>query len=209
MRLPLLIAPLLLSLVSSLHAAEPQALFDGKTLAGWEGDVQMFRVEDEAIVAGTLDAKIPHNEFLCTTEEFGDFELRLQAKLLGQGRNAGVQFRSQRIPNHREVVGYQCDMGGTGKGLIWGALYDESRRRTFLVEGDQAKLADVVQRDDWNELVIRCEGPRIQIWVNGYQTVDYTEADAAIPQRGIIALQIHSGPPSAAFYKDIRLQRLD
>src|SRR5256885_2096868 len=69
-------------------------LFDGKTLAGWEGNKEVFRVENGAIVAGSLQKKVEHNEFLCTAKEYGDFELRLKAKLVGKGDNAGVQFRS-------------------------------------------------------------------------------------------------------------------
>src|SRR6056297_872518 len=82
-------------------------LFDGKTLAGWEGSPHWFRVEGDAIVAGRLDQPIPHNEFLCTEKSYGDFELRLEAKLVGDGNNAGIQFRSRRIPNSSEVSGYQ------------------------------------------------------------------------------------------------------
>ena len=69
-----------------------------------------------------------------TREAFGDFELRLEARLRGEGQNAGVQFRSARIPNDHEVIGYQCDMGRMDGRLIWGALYDESRRRRMLAE---------------------------------------------------------------------------
>ncbi len=72
-------------------------LFDGKTLEGWEGETKWFRIEKEAVVAGTLDQKIPNNFFLCTTEQYQNFELRLQVKVVGQGANAGVQFRTQRI----------------------------------------------------------------------------------------------------------------
>lgn len=183
-------------------------LFDGKSLAGWEGNEKMFRVEKGAIVAGTLKARIAHNEFLCTTDEYDDFELRLTARLVGQGQNAGVQFRSRRIPNHHEVIGYQCDIGASGERPIWGALYDESRRRKVLASGDDAKIKNVLKPDDWNELVIRCRGPRIQIWVNGYQTVDYTEPDDKIARRGIIGLQIHGGAPAEASYKDIRIKSL-
>ena len=147
-------------------------LFDGKTLEGWEGKEGVFRVADKAIVAGNLKTKIPNNEFLCTEKTYSDFELRLQAKLIGEGKNAGIQFRSKRIPNHHEVIGYQADIGVSGKDhSIWGALYDESRRRKFLAEGDQEKLKKAV-KSSWNDFVIRCEGPRIQIWVNKIQTVD-------------------------------------
>jgi hypothetical protein len=183
-------------------------LFDGQTLQGWEGNEKMFRVRDGAIVAGTLSEKIPHNEFLCTTEEFEDFELRLEARLVGQGNNAGVQFRSQRVPKHFEVSGYQCDIGRAGDKPIWGWLYDESRRRKFLAEADAEELEKVVKADDWNELRIRCQGPRVQIWVNGLLTVDYTEDDEKIARQGIIGLQIHGGEPAEASYRKIRIQKL-
>jgi hypothetical protein len=185
------------------------ALFDGKSLDGWEGRLDMFRIEDGAIVGGNLKAPIPRNEFLCTKREFGDFELRLQAKLIGEGANAGIQFRSQRIPDHHEVIGYQCDMAVVNSERnIWGALYDESRRRRFLVEPPQDLLAKVYKPNTWNAFTIRCEGPRIQIWLNDVQTVDYQEPEQDVATRGIIGLQIHGGPPSEAWYKDIRIRPL-
>jgi Domain of Unknown Function (DUF1080) len=183
-------------------------LFDGKTTTGWEGDQKIFRVEKGAIIGGSLTEKIARNEFLCTTKEYGDFELRLKAKLVGDGKNAGIQFRSQRIPNHHEVIGYQCDMGDMANRSIWGSIYDESRRKKFIAEGDATKLAAVVKKNDFNEIRIRCEGPRVQIWINDFQTADYTEADDTIARRGIIGLQIHGGAPAEASYQDIRIQEL-
>lgn len=184
-------------------------IFDGRTLKGWEGKKGVFRVEDKAIVAGNLKTKIPNNEFLCTKIKYSNFELRLQAKLIGEGKNAGIQFRSKRIPNHHEVIGYQADIGVSGKDhSIWGALYDESRRRQFLAEGDQETLRKAVKPSGWNDFVIRCEGPRVQIWVNKVQTVDYTEKDKDIAASGLIGLQIHSGPPAEAWYRNIRIREL-
>ncbi|MBW3599397.1 MAG: DUF1080 domain-containing protein [Planctomycetes bacterium] len=184
-------------------------LFDGETLQGWEGNEKLFRVEDGAIVGGSLTEPIPHNEFLCTENEFGDFELRLKAKLVGQGNNAGIQFRSRRMPNHHEVIGYQCDMGEAFGRNIWGALYDESRRRKVLAEPDQQTVEKAYKPQDWNELAIRCVGPRIQIWLNGVQTVDYTEEDDTIARSGVIGLQIHGGLPAEASYKDIRIRQIE
>lgn len=188
-------------------------LFDGKTLSGWQGNEKLFRVENGAIVAGTLKENVPHNEFLASTKEYGDFELRLDAKLVGKGENAGVQFRSKRIPNHFEVEGYQCDMGVMKGESIWGYLYDESRRRTFLapVKGQTASPVSAVsvKNGDWNALRIRCVGPKVQIWVNDKPTVDFTEPDEKVVRSGIIALQIHGGPPAEASYRNIRIQVLD
>lgn len=185
-----------------------QLLFDSKSLDGWEGNLQTFRVEDGAIFAGNLYTEIAHNEFLCTKKQYGDFELRLQARIRGDGQNAGVQFRSQRVPNHHEVSGYQCDMGTINERPIWGMLYDESRRNKFLVETSGETAAKAARPHSWNDLVIRCVGPRIEIWVNGVQTVDYTETDPSIPTRGILGLQIHGGAPTEAQYRKIRIKSL-
>ena len=198
-----------LLLVGSASASEPTALFDGRTLTGWEGNTEVFRVEGGSIVAGSLKSPIAHNEFLTTKKTYGDFELTLEAKLVGEGRNAGVQFRSRRMPDHHEVIGYQCDMGQMRGSNIWGWLYDESRRRKFLAEGADAEaLAKAFRADDWNRLKIRCVGPRVQIWVNDVMTVDYREPQADIARSGVIALQIHGGKPAQASYRNIRIQSL-
>lgn len=180
-------------------------IFDGKSLSGWEGNEKMFRVEGGAIVAGMLKEKIPRNEFLCTEKKYGDFELRLKVKLVGEKANAGIQFRTKRISNPpNEVSGYQADMG---EGW-WGALYDESRRNKILAGPKQEEIAKILKADDWNDYVIRAEGPHIQLWLNGQKTVDYTEDDDKIDRTGIIAVQIHSGNPSEASYKDLRIKEL-
>jgi len=181
------------------------SLFDGKTFNGWEGNLKAFRIADGAIVGGTLKRRIPRNEFLCTKKRYGDFELRLKCRLLGKGANAGIQIRTERIPNHHEVRGYQADMGGRND-YYWGALYDESRRNKILAKPDKKTLAKALKRGDWNEYVIRCAGPKIQLFLNGVKTVDYTEPDAKIARTGIIGLQIHGGPPSEAWYKDITIR---
>jgi hypothetical protein len=186
----------------SQDLVDGRTLFDGESFDGWEGNMDMFRVEDGAIVAGTLDEPIPNNEFLCTRSDYDDFELRLEFRLLGgEAANAGVQFRSQRIPDHHEVIGYQADMGDGW----WGALYDESRRNRILAEPDSAGVAEALVREDWNEYVIRAEGPRIRLAINGYETIDYTEPEDDIPQTGKICVQIHSGPPSEAWYRNISI----
>ena len=79
--------------------AKSAPIFDGKTFAGWEGNLKIFRIDEGAIVGGTLKEKIARNEFLCTTRPYSDFELRLKVKLLGgDGANAGIQFRTREFP---------------------------------------------------------------------------------------------------------------
>ena len=194
----------LMTMASTVAAEEPSSLFDGKTFDGWEGNLKMFRIEDGCIVGGRSDKRTPHNEFLCTKREFEDFELRLKVKVNPPRINAGIQLRSRRIPNHHEVIGYQADVGGKW----WGKLYDESRRRRILAALPDKELAEIVKPNDWNEYVIRCEGPKLQFWLNGQKTVDYEEKNAKIAKRGIIGLQIHGGPPGEAWYKDITIVEL-
>jgi hypothetical protein len=204
----LLAVALLFSLAAACaHAADEPgfvALFDGKTLKGWEGNQDVFRVVDGAIVGGSLDKPVARNEFLCTRDEYGDFELRAEFKLVGRGANGGIQFRSRRIPNHHEVRGYQADLGDGW----WGSLYDESRRNKVMAAADKEVIRAALKHDDWNEYRIRCEGPHIQLWINGQQTVDYTEKEPGIEPRGLIGLQIHGGGPSEAWYRSLRVKAL-
>lgn len=183
-------------------------LFDGNSLLGWEGKAYWFRVVDDAIVAGRLTEKIPHNEFLCTVREYADFELRFEAKLVGDGKNAGVQFRSQRVAGSSEVSGYQADIGMAWDRPVWGALYDESRRNKMLAEPSAALGKKLVKSGQWNAMRVICKGPRVQVFVNGERTVDYTETNTSIPQHGKIGLQIHSGKPAEAWYRKIRIRPL-
>ncbi len=189
---------------SVVRAGEPVVLFDGKTFEGWEGNLDVFRLEAGAIVGGSLKGRVVRNEFLCTVKEYEDFELRLKFKLLGKRANAGIQIRSRRIPKHHEMIGYQADMGDGW----WGCLYDESRRRRVLAGPAKKDRGKPVEREGWNDYRIRCEGKRIQLWINGQQTVDYTEPEADISLTGVIGLQIHGGGPSEAWYKDIVIEEI-
>ncbi|MFP6610715.1 MAG: DUF1080 domain-containing protein [Pirellulales bacterium] len=202
------------SMGSSLLAGPPKRegeyvrIFDGNSFEGWEGNLDFFRIEKGAIVAGSLKNRIPRNEFLASLKQYGNFELRFKSKLIGKGNNAGVQFRSQRIENNHEMIGYQCDIGRWSKGHIWGLIYDESRRRKMLTSVDQKKLLKHVNMNGWNEMIVRAKGRHIQIWVNGFLTSDYTEQDQDIPLRGRFGLQIHSGEASECWYRDIELKEL-
>ena len=96
MKRPLCLA-LLFSFLLPAVAGEPVALFDGKTFAGWEGNTDsVWRIEDGALTAGSLEKKQEKNDFLATTKEYGDFELTLKWRLEGTEGfvNGGVQIRS-------------------------------------------------------------------------------------------------------------------
>ena len=198
----------LLSLALPAIAGNPAPLFDGKTFTGWQGNTtDVWRIEEGALTAGSLTKKQEKNDFLVTVKEYDDFELTLKWKLEGTEGfvNGGVQFRSQRIPNHHEVIGYQADLGAGYDG----ALYDESRRKKMLAQPDKEVLTKAQKPlGEWNDYRIRAEGPRIQMWLNGVQTVDYTEAEPGIAMTGIIAVQIHGGATSIVQYKDLVIETL-
>jgi hypothetical protein len=187
-------------------AGDAIAIFDGTTLTGWEGNANNWRVEDGSITAGWLDRRQPHNEFLATTKDFGNFDLRLQYKVEGSNGfvNGGVQFWSQRVPNNFEVSGYQGDLGADTDGN----LYDESRRNRNLVEAEKQTREKVLKPGGWNNYRIRAEGAHIQLWLNGIKTVDYTETDEAIPRHGIFALQIHGGACTKVQYRNLIIEEL-
>lgn len=197
--------------VTSFTALRPQkaiALFDGRSFRGWEGDtVKTWRIENGAIVGGSLKETVPHNNFLCTRRSYSNFTLRLKFKLIGVSGfvNAGVQFRSQRLtdPAH-EMIGYQADIGPN----YWGSLYDESRRNKTLVLPDSVSMTRLVKTNDWNDYEIRCDNRHIKIFLNGEPTVDYIEADQSLPQSGLIGLQIHGGGKAEVHYKELMLTEI-
>lgn len=176
-------------------------LFDGQTLDGWEGDKTLWKVVGKEIVGDSPG--IPHNQFLATRKSYGNFELQLDFRLAEGKGNSGIQFRSKRVADSSEVSGYQADIGEQ----YWGCLYDESRRNKILAQAPAA-LADKLKKDDWNTYTIRAVGPRITLAINGLTTVDYTEPDSTIPRTGVIALQVHSGPPLRVAFRNIRIKEL-
>jgi hypothetical protein len=202
---------LVLAAATGLHAADPAPiqLFDGRSFAGWNGDTnKSWRIEDGSLAAGSTSTTFPRNEFLATDRSFTNFVLKLQFKLTGTEGfvNSGVQIRSERAKDPaNEMVGYQLDIGDP---TWWGCIYDESRRNKVLAASDMKTVGPALKRQDWNAYVIRAEGPRVQAWINGVQTVDYTEPDAAIVQSGKIGLQIHGGGKAEIRFKDITVQPL-
>lgn len=193
--------------VKAQSIQKPISLFDGKTFNGWEGDtVNTWRIFNNALMGGSLTETVPHNEFLATTESFGDFELMLEFKITGTGFvNAGVQFHSERSKNPAyEMIGYQADLGEG----YWASLYDESRRDLTIVQPDSALIKKILKPATWNRFKIKSVGRRIRIWLNDVQTVDYSEPDEKIIHTGKIALQVHGGGKALAAYRNIKIIRL-
>ncbi|MBN1344479.1 MAG: DUF1080 domain-containing protein [Phycisphaerae bacterium] len=174
-------------------------LFDGKTLNGWEGDQKLWSVKDGMLI-GRTTGDLKHNEFLWTTKEYGDFMLYVKFRLVDGKGNSGFQIRSKKIPDR--IQGYQADVGQD----YWGWLYDEARRGKLA--GSPADTKKHYKPDGWNEYLITCKGPDIELKLNGFTTVKYTEKDPKIPLNGVIAVQLHVGHPMEIQVKCICIKEL-
>ncbi|MCX6967467.1 MAG: DUF1080 domain-containing protein [Verrucomicrobia bacterium] len=178
-------------------------LFDGKTLAGWEGNPDVWRVEDGVIKGGSMNGN-PRNEFLVSTRSYKDFIFELEYKLEGTEGfvNSGVQFRSAR-KGRSEMIGYQADIGHGHTGDLW----DESRRGA-LVKFPTVEAKKMEAIPGWKKLQIRCKGPRTQLFYEGRLTADYTESQPEIPAEGFFGPQIHGGCKAVISFRNLRIQEI-
>jgi quinoprotein glucose dehydrogenase len=180
-------------------------LFDGSSLNGWVhlNGAHRFTVEDGAIVGRTVESSAGMNSFLCTLQEFGDFELELETAI-DPITNSGVQIRSQVRPVQMQgrsfeasagrVNGPQVEIRRTYTGLpATGHIYGEAMGTNWLTAPHKIQEGHPhFLNDGWNRLRIVAAGARIQTWVNGQPVEDITN-DAAYKThpRGFIGLQIH------------------
>jgi len=179
-----------------------EPLFDGKTLKGWSGDPDLWKVEDGMIVGSTDTKTLKHNSFLSTTKTYKNFVIKLKFNL--RNGNSGVQVRSKQHDDY-VVRGYQPDIA---EARYTGILYEEGGRG-ILADVDQEKAGKAFKRHDWNEYVITCDGPKITQVLNGVTTVEYTEKDEKKgAKEGIIALQLHAGPKMKVCFKDLEIKEL-
>ncbi|HEX7861697.1 MAG TPA: family 16 glycoside hydrolase [Verrucomicrobiae bacterium] len=168
--------------------------FNGKDLAGWDGDTKLWKVENGEIV-GTSRTGLKHNEFLKSQMVFGDFRLLCEVKLTPNHENSGIQFRSEPLPNG-EVRGYQADVGAGW----WGKLYEEEGRALLWDKSGESN----VKADEWNTYEILAIGDKIQTAINGKPCVDLNDPKGA--KQGIFAFQLHSGGPMKVRYKNFQVE---
>jgi hypothetical protein len=180
-------------------SAKFHPLFNGNDLAGWvtPDDKALFSVEEGEIV-GRTEGNLKKNEFLATERLYRNFVLRAKVKL--RNGNSGIQFRSKRAPDG-VVSGPQADVADG----FWGLLYEE-RRRGILERYPEDKANALVKKGDWNEFVITARGKHVTIDLNGTRIIDRT--DDKFDDEGIIALQVHVGPPMEVRYKDLEIAEL-
>jgi hypothetical protein len=168
--------------------------FSGKDLAGWDGNMDLWKVENGEIV-GSSKTGLSHNEFLKSQMVLGDFRLICKVKLTPNKENSGIQFRSEPLPDG-EVRGYQADIGAGW----WGKLYEEQGRGLLWDKSGEQH----VTRDGWNTYEILAVGPRIQTAINGQSCVDLDDAKGA--KQGVIAFQLHAGGPLEVRFKEFELE---
>lgn len=188
-------------------------LFDGKSLDGWRGHEQLWKVEDGVIV-GATDGKIPDNTFLIREGTYGNFVLKVKFRLHNHVGNSGIQYRSEEIIERDGkkfepfvVGGYQADIASQ---RYMGILYGEKTPRGIIVDVTPevtAALEKAVVKDGWNEYVITCNGHHVTQVLNGVTTVDLEDPAGAMS--GIIALQLHRGEDMRISFKDIRIKPLE
>lgn len=202
-----------------------ESLFDGETLKGWSGAEGFWTVEEGAITGRTTkDRPTKGNTFLIWQGgDISDFELRLKFRIIDG--NSGVQFRSKDLGDHR-VSGYQADIDASNTYI--GILYEEKGRgilcpRTKKIEiasdgtksetgttCDEAKFLESLEDDAWNEFIIRAEDNSITQSINGFVTAEVIDQqDEKSASQGILALQLHAGPPMCVQFKDIRLLKIE
>lgn len=226
--------PLLaLALLASLATAKETQLFNGKDLTGWEGDPKFWSVQDGAITgASNPENPVPHNTFIIWKGgEPSDFTLTMKFKMTpGDDKkytNSGIQYRSKVIDAEKFIVGgYQADFeyGDNYSGI----LYEEKGRgilakrgeKVVLTQGekpgkpkievtgktgDSKEIQAAINKDGWNDYKIVAEGNNVKQYINGHLTVDVTDNTAEAPKSGVIAFQMHKGPPMKVQFKDIVL----
>jgi len=211
-------------------------LFNGKDLTGWDGDPRLWSVKD-GVIRGETTPENPTqgNTFLVYRGgKFDDFELNLKFRLLSG--NSGVQYRSKEFDKWR-IAGYQADIlddlnlvgflyheGGRGFLATLGDFTVVDGKGDKQIIGnvsDKKALADAgfYKAKDWNECLIVCRGNHIAHYLNGYQTMELIDNDRAVnpddpkdqkgsSRTGLLALQLHAGPPMAVEFKDVRIRKI-
>jgi hypothetical protein len=210
------------------------AIFDGKTLDGWDGDTTFWRVENGAIVGETTPEKVvKQNNFLIWRGgRVRDFELKVEFRL--SGTNSGIQYRSTELPAVGKWVlkGYQADLDFT-QGYL-GNIHDERGRSgtgeghvvlsprgqvTRIVAGpayksigtisDGTLLRGVMNVNGWNRYHIIARGPVIMQFINGQlMSVAIDEDTANAVPEGVLGFQMHTGPPFKIEYRNVMYRRL-
>ena len=129
------------------------------------------------------------------------------------------------VPANWVVHGYQADMeagptytgilyeegirgimAGRGEKIVWDK---DGKKQVVGSVGDAAKIEASIKKGDWNDYVIIAQGNHLQQFVNGQQTIDVVDEDEAKrAMTGVLALQLHAGPPMMVQFRNLRIKKL-
>jgi len=224
----LLAASLLVSASAIAADAGFKPLFNGKDLTGWNGNPKFWSAKD-GVIQGQTTRENPTqgNTFLIyTNAEVADFELRFSYKI--EDGNSGVQDRSKVVKPETWVVGgYQGDfeagkrysgilydeagvaggrgiMAERGESVVWG---EDCKKQVLGSVGKSDDIQAKIKANDWNDYVIIARGNQFMHQINGMKTVEVTDnCQAKRLTKGVLALQLHAGPPMTVQFKDIRIK---
>jgi len=206
-----------------------KSIFDGKTLKGWNGDPKFWSVQDGAITGKTTkENPTKGNTFIIWEGKTGNFDLRLDYKIIGG--NSGIQYRSFKAdgPDEWRIGGYQADFeaGDTFSGICYGerfrGILSLRGKKTILTVGDDGKLkkevedfakdadiAKAIKKEDWNSYRIVARNFNLTHYINGVKTTQVIDRDRKTRRaEGLLALQLHAGPPMNVQFKNIRIKEL-
>ncbi len=223
------------TLVLPALAAEKgfKSIFDGKTLKGWNGNPKFWSVKDGAITGQTTkENPTKGNTFIIwEAGKLKNFVLEMDFKIVGG--NSGIQYRSFKKPGNQDgwrIGGYQADFAaGAGGDRYSGICYGEAFRGILSLRGDQttltkegnklkktikkigdaAALGKLVKKEDWNTFRIEAKGFELTHYINGEKMTVLIDNDEKTRRaEGLLALQLHQGPPMTVQFRNIRVQHL-
>jgi len=237
MRHFILLSFIIISSCDSFNSQEI-SLFNGSNFNGWEGENQFFRIENKAIVGGSLKSVIDKSYYLCTDSTFENFELSLEVKFNTKNLNVngGISFRADRVPDSHEVMGYQADVGYIDINAIprfsrfkpisdkdiyplWGSLVDENRIDTSIYPNPEIfpVIFHTLSDEGLIEKIINPhDWNKISILANK-NNLEIRINDVltssyveknSLSTKGKICLQVHSGEKFEVWYRNIFLKTI-
>lgn len=200
-------------------------IFDGKTLKTWDGNPAHWSVKDGAITGESTKENPAKGNTFCIWRggELVDFELRLEFRI-GNAGNSGIQYRSKDYKNW-VIGGYQADFDA-GNGWT-GTLYEERGRGVLAKRGnkviidesgkkngagkttDEKTILKSIKKGEWNDYTIIAQGNHLIQKINDHVTIDVTDnQESKRVMNGLLALQLHAGPPMKVQFKNLRIKTL-
>jgi hypothetical protein len=213
---PLVLLALFLAAASAGFAADTDgwvSLFDGKTLNGWKASEHpaSFKVTDGVIVADGERAHLFYVGNEATPADFEDFEFSAEV-MAKPNANSGIFILTAWQDANWPSVGFEVQVNNSTKHLHNYLEY----KKTGSLYGVRNIYKPMARDNEWFTMRVLVQKPRVQIWVNDVQTVDYTEPALPLPStapklnridHGTFALQAHD-PGSVVHFRNIRVKRL-